>query len=226
MKKFIVFLIVLFNLNSFSQTESKGIKIGVCFEMRGPYRFKREAMQGTVTEFNNDDPSDPYYDAIEFFKTEKVNPTNILLKNYLDNLKLNGFNPIIINEKLDKINFPDYKSQRNKFYPKDLSYLKKQYDLDYVLIIYGDYGFEFERIGVIGGDKRTHITLYNSFANVNSNEIIEKFRVTDIKNIKKKNLLSPPDYPNIVESMGRLLNERILPELKDKVGSYVIITTE
>lgn len=41
--------------------------------------------------------------------------------------------------------------------------------------------------------------------------------------IKKKNILSPPNFPNIEESMNDLLNNKILPEIERKITRKIKI---
>lgn len=67
---------------------------------------------------------------------------------------------------------------------------------------------------------------YSNYLNLNTNEIISNFNVWNVQNIKKKNILSPPNYPNIEKSMNSLLNEKILPEIERKIKRKIIIPEE
>lgn len=213
---FTILSLTFYNILS-SQTNQNNDKIGIIFKIEGPYKIYRDAIYNITSKDGNSVDNDKYADAIYFFKTEKVNPTEKLKEYYMNQIKLNGFDPILLSENLTEDNFPAVNSKTNKQYSLDMTILKRKYNIDRVLIVIGIYGLEFENIGIFDGDKRTNISLSNFVVNTNDNDINKKFQVGNIKNIKKKNLLSPPDYPNIVESMNRLLNERIFPEIKLKL---------
>ncbi|WP_163395934.1 hypothetical protein [Flavobacterium limi] len=98
-----------------------------------------------------------------------------------------------------------------------------KYNIDYLLVVYGQFGIEFEKVGVFNGDKRTNIFLNNVFINLETNEVVSNFNVGNISNIKKKNILSPPNYPNIDLSMNNLLNDKVLPEIERKIKRKIVI---
>ncbi|MBZ4042389.1 hypothetical protein [Flavobacterium hibisci] len=72
----------------------------------------------------------------------------------------------------------------------------------------------------------TNIFLNNTFINLNTNEVISNFNAGNFANIKKKNILSPPNFPNIEKSMNTLLNDKLLPEIERKIKRKIIIPQE
>ncbi len=215
---FTISLFVITNL-SFTQTNLNQEKIGIIFKTEGPFKIYRNGPMNINFNQENDSEENKYFDAINFLKNEKANPTVRLKEFYINQLKSSGFEFVIIPEELNEQNFPLLNSKKNRFFRLNVSTLKNKYNINKVLIVNIQFGFEFEHVGVLGGDKRTSISINNFVVDINNNEIYRKFTVENIKNIKKKDLINPPDYPNIVESMDRLLNERIYPEITKKIES-------
>ena len=222
MKKLIfLFLLTLVFNAGFTQNQESRKKIGLIFNISGPYDISRQTLINMVGSSDKIDQSNPYYEAIKFLGADKCNPTEKIENYYLESLKALNFEPTIIREKIENIDLPKFNMQGKKKFSLDLKYFKNKYDIDYIIMVGGIFGMEFENIGFISGDKRTHISLRNTFININTNEIKDKFDIGNIKNIKKKNLINPPDFPNVLESMERLLNERIFPEIKNKLVRYI-----
>ena len=205
---FIILLVVSPTL-FYSQPNQNKKRIGFVFKIEGPYKIHRETFLNMTITGGNDSQKDEYYDAINFLKTDKVNPTEKLKQYYVNEMTWRGFDLVILNEDLVESNFPVLNPKKNKQFYLDMTSLKKKYNVDEVFIVQGKYGLEFEDLG----DKRTNIFLNNFMVSSADNKITKKFTIQEIQNIKKKNLLNPPDYPNIVESMNKLLEEKILSEI-------------
>ncbi|CAD0003684.1 hypothetical protein [Flavobacterium salmonis] len=217
----ILFIAALFNF-SYSQNFEKK-KIGVIFNINGPYRITRQAMSNTI-EKSNVDKKDMFYGAYKFLETGKGNPTERIINAYLKNLA--SFNVEIIQIKDTIIsggNYPNYVYEKQEYTSDYLKNTKTKYNLDYLLVVNGQFGIEFEKAGYINGDKRTNIFLRNDFINLETNEEVSNFNVGNISNIKKKNILSPPNFPNIEESMNNLLNDKVLPEIERKIKRKIVI---
>lgn len=215
MKRIIFFnvIIALIFANMLSaQSNISNENIGIIFRIEGPCKIHRSMIYNIISSQN-----DSYTSAIKYMKNENINPTKRLKQNYIDKLKVKYPNLVVIDDSLSVENFPLNSIENSKTYKLNLTKLKTKFNIGKVLIVDGFYGLEFESIGFISGDKRTNISLTNYFVNLDNNIIDEKFYVGDIKNIKKKNLLNPPNYPNIVESMNRLLDERVLPQIFSKL---------
>lgn len=211
---------MLFNF-SYSQNFEKK-KIGVVFNINGPYRITRQAMSNTI-EKSNVDKKDMFYSAYRFLETGKGNPTERIIKEYLKNLaSLNG-EIIQIKDTISGGNYPNYVYEKQEYASDYLKNTKMKYNLDYLLIVNGQFGIEFEKAGVFDGDKRTNIFLSNAFIDLETNEVVSNFNVGNISNIKKKNILSPPNFPNIEESMNNLLNDKVLPEIERKIKRKILI---
>lgn len=222
LKKIFLFvsIVMLFNF-SYSQNFEKK-KIGVVFNINGPYRITRQAMSNTI-EKSNVDKKDMFYSAYRFLETGKGNPTERIIKEYLKNLaSLNG-EIIQIKDTISGGNYPNYVYEKQEYASDYLKNTKMKYNLDYLLIVNGQFGIEFEKAGVFDGDKRTNIFLSNAFIDLETNEVVSNFNVGNISNIKKKNILSPPNFPNIEESMNNLLNDKVLPEIERKIKRKILI---
>lgn len=222
LKKIFLFvsIVMLFNF-SYSQNFEKK-KIGVVFNINGPYRITRQAMSNTI-EKSNVDKKDMFYSAYRFLETGKGNPTERIIKEYLKNLaSLNG-EIIQIKDTISGENYPNYVYEKQEYASDYLKNTKMKYNLDYLLIVNGQFGIEFEKAGVFDGDKRTNIFLSNAFIDLETNEVVSNFNVGNISNIKKKNILSPPNFPNIEESMNNLLNDKVLPEIERKIKRKILI---
>lgn len=223
LKKIFLFvtIIALFNFGYSQNLEKK--KIGVIFNINGPYRITRQAMSNTI-EKSDVDKKDMFYGAYRFLDTGKGNPTERIIQAYLKNL--DSLNVEIIQIKGDTISrgdSPNYVYEKQEYASDYLKNIKLKYNLDYLLIVHGQFGIEFEKAGYINGDKRTNIFLSNDFINLETNELGSNFNVGNISNIKKKNILSPPSFPNIDESMNNLLNDKILPEIERKIKRKIKI---
>jgi hypothetical protein len=211
---FFVSIVMLFNF-SYSQNFEKK-KIGAIFNINGPYRITRQAMSNTI-EKSNVDKKDMFYGAYKFLETGKGNPTERIIVTYLKSLALLNVEIIQIKDTISRANQPMFAWTKPEYVSDDLKKTKTKYNLDYLLIIDGQFGIEFEKAGVFNGDKRTNIFLSNAFIDLETNEVVSSFNVGNISNIKKKNILSPPNFPNIDESMNNLLNDKVLPEIESKI---------
>lgn len=220
MKKILFLLISLVSITAFSQN-SKG-KIGVVFNISGPFKIFRNAVYNITANDKNLEEDERFYDVVQFLGTPKGNPRPLIEEYYKKLLSEKGYEVITINETINEENFPKFseKQKKTKFYELDIRSLKNKYNVDKLIIVKGQYGLEVEMIGAFGGDKRTNIGFSNYFVDTNSNIVEKEFYVMNIKNIRKKDLINPPDYPNVTESMNRLLNERIFPDLKLKLESW------
>lgn len=207
------FFILLFANSIYSQSDKVKERIGVIFRINGPFEIHSNTIFGTASAKDSISKESKYYDAIMFLKSEKANPTSIIKEFYINSIRLEGYDLVVIDEELNEKNFPFFESKKNKYFDLNIKVLKEKYNVDKVLIVFGGFGFEIENFG----DKRTNIALNNFIVNTNTNIIEKRFYIGNIKNIKKDNLLNPPDYPNIVESMNRLLDERIFPEVKSMI---------
>ena len=216
LKKIFLFIsiVVLFNFSHSQNMEKK--KTGVIFDINGPYRITRQAMSNTI-EISDVDKKDMFHGAYRFLETGKGNPTERIIEAYLKNLALLNIEIIQIKDTIRKVNNPILVWTKPEYASDDLKEIKTKYNLDYLLIVDGRFGIEFEKAGVINGDKRTNIFLSNAFINLEKNEVVSNFNVGNISNIKKKNILSPPNFPNIEESMNNLLNDKVLPEIESKI---------
>lgn len=225
LKKVFLFIsvVILFNF-SYSQNFEKK-KIGVIFNINGPYRITRQAMSNTI-EKSNVDKKDMFYNAYKFLETGKGNPTERIIKEYLKNLASLNVEIIQIKDTISEGNYPNYVYEKQEYASDYLNSTKMKYNLDYLLIINGQFGIEFEKAGVFNGDKRTNIFLSNDFINLETKDVVSNFNVGNISNIKKKNILSPPNFPNIEESMNNLLNDKVLPEIGNKIKRKIVIPLE
>lgn len=222
LKKIFLFvtIIALFNFGYSQNLEKK--KIGVIFNINGPYRITRQAMSNTI-EKSDVDKKDMFYGAYRFLDTGKGNPTERIIQAYLKNLDSLNVEIIQIKDTISRANSPLFVWTKPEYVSDDLKKTKTKYNLDYLLIVHGQFGIEFEKAGYINGDKRTNIFLSNDFINLETNEVVSNFNVGNISNIKKKNILSPPNFPNIDESMSNLLNDKILPEIERKIKRKIKI---
>lgn len=209
-------LVSLFTL-SFYHAQTSNEKIGLLFNLEGPVVIHRQALANIQSIQKNDNPAHKYYDAIVAMGNDRINPTQRIMDFYSDYFKKKNIEYILINEALTEANFPKT-DLKEKVFPYDMTVIKKEYQVDKILIVTGRYGLEFENIGFnVIGDKRTNIAFRNYLVNTHDNSILRDFTVQGAQNVKKKNLLTPPDYPNIINSMDRLLNEIIFPKLQRKM---------
>lgn len=211
---FTVIIAILFANVLSAQSNISAENIGIIFKIDGPFKIHRSMIYNIISSKNED-----YDSAIKYMKNESINPTLKLKQNYILKLKVKYPNLIVIDDSLSVKNFPLNSIENSKTYKLNLTTLKSKFNIEKILIVDGFYGLEFESIGFISGDKRTNISLINYFVNLSDNKIEKKFYVGNIKNITKKDLLNPPNYPNIVESMNRLLYERVLPEIDVKLDN-------
>jgi hypothetical protein len=222
LKKIFLFASIFLLCNfSYSQNIEKK-KIGIIFNINGPYRITRQAMSNTI-EISDVDKKDMFYGAYRFLETGKGNPTQRIIEAYLKSLALLNIEIIQIKDTIKKANDPMFVWTKPEYASDDLKEIKTKYNLDYLLIVDGRFGIEFEKAGVINGDKRTNIFLSNAFINLEKNEVVSNFNVGNISNIKKKNILSPPNFPNIEESMNNLLYNKVLPEIESKITRKIKI---
>lgn len=216
----IVCITVIFNF-SYSQNPEKK-KLGVIFNINGPYRITRQAVYNTV-EVSNVDKKDMFNGAYKFLETGKGNPTERLINGYLKNLASLNVEIIQVKDTISKANNPMFVWTKREFVNDDLKKIKEKYNLDYLLVVDGYFGIEFEKVGAFNGDKRTNIFLNNDLINLETNEGVSDFNVGNISNVKKKNILSPPNFPNFDESMNNLLNDKLLPEIERKIKKRIVI---
>lgn len=208
-----LFFIIFFSVLKCQTVDEK---IGVIFKFNGPLIIQRDAIENVPRNYDNSDEKSKYYDAVTAMQNENINPKKRIIDFYLNGLNEMQIEYVFIDKILNEDNFPKFDGNR-KFFILNLHSIKNNYDLKKILVVECDYGFEFESMGIIGGDKRTNVYINNSLVNTEDNSIIKNFRVQNIKNITKKGILSPPIYPNIEVSMSRLLNERIFPVLKSEI---------
>lgn len=222
LKKIFLFIsiVVLFNFSYSQNLEKK--KIGVIFNINGPYRITRQAMSNTI-EKSNVEKKDMFYSAYKFLETGKGNPTERIIKTYLKSLASLNVEITQIKDTISEGNYPNYVYEKQEYASDYLNNTKMKYNLDYLLIINGQFGIEFEKAGVFNGDKRTNIFLSNDFIDLETKEVVSNFNVGNISNIKKKNILSPPNFPNIDVSMNNLLNDKVLPEIENKIKRKIKI---
>lgn len=216
----IVCIAVFFNF-SYSQNFEKK-KMGLIFNINGPYRITRQVMSNTV-EVSNVEKNDMFKGAYKFLETGKGNPTERIMNAYLKNLASLNVEIIQIKDTVSQANDPIFVWTKRKYENDDLKKTKEKYNLDYLLIVDGYFGIEFEKSGVFNGDKRTNIFLNNDFINLETNQTVSSFNVGNISNVKKKNILSPPNFPNFDESMNNLLNDKVLPEIERKIKKRIVI---
>ncbi|MFI0490127.1 hypothetical protein [Flavobacterium sp.] len=212
--KFLIPFFLLFF--SIAKSQSTDEKIGILFKFSGPFIIHRDALENIPYQTENGNKSNKYYDAIKSMKNDNINPQKKIEDFYKSTLKEKQANYIIIEENLTEENFPKFEGNKKSF-PLNIKNLKIKYNVETILIVDCVYGMEFESVGIIAGDKRTNIVLNNFLVETNTNSILNKFKVGNIKNIRKKDLINPPNYPNIEESMNRLLIERIFPKLKTEL---------
>lgn len=222
LKKIFLFvsIITLFNF-SYSQNSEKK-KIAVIFNINGPYKITRQAVSNTV-EISEVDKKDMFYGAYRFLETGKGNPTERIILTYLKELASFNVEIIQIKDTISKANQPMFIWTKPEYVSDDLKKTKEKYNLDYLLIIDGRFGIEFEKAGVFNGDKRTNVFLSNAFIDLETNKVVSYFNVGNISNIEKKNILSPPNFPNIEESMNSLLHDKVLPEIESKISRKIKI---
>ena len=222
LKKIYLFvsIILLFNFGYSQNFEKK--KVGVIFNINGPYKITRQTVYNTI-EKSNVDKKDLFYSAYRFLETGKGNPTERIIKAYLKNLDLLNVEITQIKDTVSGRDYPNYVYEKPEYTSDYLNSTKTKYNLDYLLIVNGQFGIEFEKIGYVNGDKRTNIFLRNAFINLETNEEVSNFNVGNISNIKKKDILSPPNFPNIDESMNNLLNDKVLPEIETKIRKKIKI---
>ncbi|MFD1605432.1 hypothetical protein ACFSJW_02435 [Flavobacterium artemisiae] len=216
----VVCITVLFNF-SYSQNPEKK-KLGVLFNINGPYRITRQVMSNTV-EVSTVDKNDMFKGAYKFLETGKGNPIERIMNAYLKNLAPLNVEIIQIKDTVSKASNPIFVWTKRDYVIDDLKKIKVKYNLDYLLIVDGYFGIEFEKAGAFNGDKRTNIFLNNDFINLETNEGVSDFNVGNISNVKKKNILSPPNFPNFDESMNNLLNDKLLPEIERKIKKRIVI---
>ena len=148
LKKIFLFIsiVILFNF-SYSQNFEKK-KIGVIFNINGPYRITRQAMSNTI-EKSNIDKKDMFYSAYMFLETGKGNPTERITKQYLKNLASLNVEIIQIKDTINKANSPIFVWTKPEYVSDDLKKTKTKYNLDYLLIVDGQFGIEFEKAGAL-----------------------------------------------------------------------------
>lgn len=220
MKNFKILTLVFFVListNLFSQQSSK--KIGVIFNINGPFKIYKQAVYALTGTDKNVDENDKFYGVIQFLGTDKGNPLPQVKDFYLNILKEKRYEPVVLDEVISENNFPKFTEKKNgqDIYKLDIRTLKKKYDIDEVIIVKGQYGLEVEMIGGFGGDKRTNIGFTSYLVDTNTNILKGEFNVYKYQNIHKKDLINPPDYPNVTESMELLLTKKVFPTLKSKI---------
>ena len=201
---------------SFFNSQIQNEKIGVIFRFYGPLIINRQLIKEIPKNYQKDTEISKYYDAVLAMENDNINPTQRIVDFYMTALKDKNVETVLIEKPLIVASFPIF-DNKGKFYKLDMRSIKNDYNLSKILIIECTYGFEFENIGLITGDKRTNIIISTSLVKTDDNSIIKSFIVQNIKNIPKKNLLNPPTYPNIEESMNKLLLERIFPDLQAKL---------
>ncbi|KAF2338346.1 hypothetical protein [Flavobacterium tistrianum] len=220
-RTFLILCITLFFNFSYSQNPEKK-KLGVIFNINGPYRITRQVMSNTI-EISNVEKKDMFSGAYKFLETGKGNPTERIIDAYLKNLALLNVEIIQIKDTISKAKDPIFVWTKREYVNDDLKKTKVKYNLDYLFIVDGYFGIEFEKAGVFNGDKRTNIFLNNDLINLETNEVVSDFNVGNISNVKKKNILSPPNFPNFDESINNLLNDKVLPEIERKIKRKIVI---
>lgn len=217
----LISIITLFNFGYSQNFEQK--KIGVIFNIDGPCKIIRQAMGNPIVDSTVLEKKDLFYGAYKFLETGTGNPTERIINAYLKNLDSLNLKVTQINETINSENYPNYYSEKYEYLSENLKNIKMKYNLEYLLIVNGYFGLQFEQTVIIAGDKMTNIFLNNTFINLNTNEVISNFNAGNIANIKKKNILSPPNFPNIEKSMNTLLNDKLLPEIERKIKRKIII---
>jgi hypothetical protein len=218
---FLISIIAFFNFSYSQNFEQK--KIGVIFNIDGPCKITRQSMGNPIVDSKVLEKRDLFYGAYKFLETGTGNPTERIINAYLKNLDFLNLKITQIKEPINSESDRNYYPDKHEYLDEDLKNIKMKYNLDYLLIVNGHFGLEFEQSVIITGDKRTYIFLNNAFIDLNTNEVVSSFNAGNIANIRKKNILSPPNFPNIEESMNTLLNDKLLPEIERKIKRKIII---
>ncbi|WP_417428438.1 hypothetical protein [Halpernia sp.] len=200
---------------AFAQQSAK--KIGIIFNIDGPYKIYKQAMYGTGGTDRDVSKDDKFYDLIQFLGTEKANPLPRLEEFYINTLKEKGYEVVVLHDTIDAKNFSVFTATKKKI---DFRQFKEKYDVDELMVVKGQYGLELEKVGAFNGDKRTNITFTNFWMDTNTNVLKKEFYVSKYQNITKKDMLNPPDYPNVTESMDILLNKKVFRSLKSQLEDY------
>ena len=216
MKTFKILMLALFSVisaNSFAQQNTK--KIGIIFNIDGPYKIYKQAMYATTGTDRDVSKDDKFYELIQFLGTEKANPLPRLEEFYINTLKEKGYDVVVLHDTIDAKNFSVFTATKKKI---DFRQFKQKYNVDELMVIKGQYGLEVEKVGAFNGDKRTNITSVNFWMDTNTNVLKKEFYVSKYQNITKKDMLNPPDYPNVTESMDLLLNKKVFRSLKSQIS--------
>lgn len=218
MKKTFIIIFCCLAVQIFAQ-QNKNKKIGVIFNINGPHKIYKNAGTSNTWNEKNLSPEDPFYDLIQFLGSDKANMLRPIKENFLEELKNKGYEPVELSEDVNDKNFPEFTGKGFRY---DVRNLKEKYGLDKVLIATGEYGLEIEKFFGANADKRTNVSFMTYLIDLESNKTEKSFGVFKYQNIKKKNLMNPPDYPNAVESIQKLNSEKVLPTLKTKIRELEI----
>lgn len=216
MKIFKILVVVFLSMiatTSFAQQTAK--KIGIIFNIDGPYKIYKQAIYATTATDRNVSEEDKFYGLIQFMGTEKGNPLPRLEAFYINTLKEKGYDVVILKDTVDAKNFSVFTATKKKI---DFRQFKEKYNVDELIVVKGEYGLEVEKVGAFNGDKRTNISFWNYWMDTNTNVLKKEFYVFKYQNIQKKDLINPPDYPNVTESMNLLLNKKVFRSLKSQIS--------
>ncbi len=213
MKKTLITFFCCLAIGIFAQ-QNKKEKIGVIFNINGPHKIYKNAGTSNTWDDKNLSPDDPFYELIQFLGTEKADMLRPVKENFLQEFKNKGYEPKYLNEDINEKNFSKFKGGGFRF---DVRNLKEKYGVDKVLIAMGEYGLEIEKFFGANADKRTNISFTTYLIDLKSNKIENYFSIFKYQNIRKKDLMNPPNYPNVVESIQKLNNDKVLPTLNKKI---------
>lgn len=222
-KKIIFFL---FLITSLQNTYAQKKKIGLLLHVYGPYFFTNTSIPiNTTGAFNmyfsakdSIDEGNKFNQAFTYFKSNTISPYDSILNIYshlLDNL---NHELVIVEDNInDKNAFPIFKKAKTNFnfFLQDLTSLKDKYGIDSLLTLTVYYGFLVEKYMAINLDKKTLYKGKVMLIDLTNNKITSNTHITDIQNIKNWN--QPPNYPSIIQSYNKLLQEKLYPSIKEKL---------
>ncbi|WP_163399499.1 hypothetical protein [Flavobacterium fluviatile] len=151
----IISIIALFNFSYSQNSEQK--KIGVIFNIDGPCKITRQAMGNPIVDAKVLENKDLFYGAYKFLATGTGNPTERIINAYLKNLDSLNLKITQIKEPVNSESYQNYYTEKHEYLSEDLKNIKTKYNLDYLLIVNGYFGLQFEQTVIIAGDKMTYI---------------------------------------------------------------------
>lgn len=219
-----ILLFLFFYVSSMSYAQKK--RIGFICTVKGPAFFTSNlilingngAFNTYFQKYDSLKTDNKFKEIFTFYQDSIISPKNKIAD--LCNTTLDSFSyePIIITENInDRSQYPELKKAKTdfSFFLQDISGLKEKYNIDSLLILNVNYGFELEKIMGINSDKRIKINGKIMLIDIHSNKIRSNGHFSETRNIKNWN--QPPSYPTFVESYNKALHDEFLPKCQKKL---------